>query len=355
MCVAEQALGAEKYGSDGKFLKEDCSDRELGVMKGTELLQFNAAWESFWQNTILAWRLDLSRKSDMMTFYDRVDSMANILLSVTLGLLLTSGRDFVTHLVIASVGYCTAAFTFGVAHMVLHARVLDYHWSGSLTAFYCFAYLHHRTPAPHNVFGGQLLIMILPSVRPSGWMVYEMVKYGMLLVLLCASSDTQLVFGWWFLSWIMEAAAHSHAHQYGKHGRRLPLLVGLVMDYAYVPLGLVPTHESHKLHHDLSQPTRFSNFTDLALPLCDTMLNAIWDRVYQDHSVSGTMYETLNPSDSSITRWLSICGFGAGWVICGAAGVDATLFYIWMTFFTHLVLHRLVRKPIEKLLKNTHM
>jgi hypothetical protein len=347
--------GPERYEKDGKFAKADSSGRELGIMKGEELGAFLSMWQGYWQNTTMATGLQLDRKKDMEAFYGRVDMLGNALVALTLGMLVINASEFsiVQHLVVAAVGYCTAAFTFGVAHMVLHARVLDYHWSGSLTAFYCFAYLHHRTPAPHNVFGGQLLIMCLPSVRPRGWMVYEIIKYGVLSAFLCCSSHTQLVFGWWFLSWIMEAAAHSHAHQYGARGRPLPTVIGWVMDYMYVPLGLVPSHESHKLHHDLSHPTRFTNFTDLYLPICDQLLNGIWDGVYREHGSSGKMYHILNPSDSSITRWLSLIGFGAGWVICALLGVDATLFYAWMCIFTHLVLHSYVRKPIERLLKDT--
>ena len=328
----------EAYDERTKKFVAFGNDRNLGPLAAEEASLFFEHWFGYWEKSVLFAHLKGRR------LYERVETLADVFLLTALISVVEAGLrlPFRSTIVAAVVGYYVAAAVFGVAHMALHAMVLDYHWSASPTAFFHFAYLHHRTKDNH-IFQGQLLIMLFPSTRSNGSMLYEYLKYAVLVALGGIHRHTRLLAGWFFVSWIIEAAAHHHAHH---HGPKLPPVTRAVLRI-YDVLGLVPSPVSHKKHHDTSHPTRFTNFTDLSTPFLDKILNAIWDRVYKAKYHRGQIHETLSISDSNLVRALNLIGFTAAFLVARSFGrIDAAPFFVWMCLFTHILLVKPLRRVI---------
>ena len=116
-----------------------------------------------------------------------------------------------------------AAITFGLAHMSLHNRCLDYHWCGSKNIFYLFAYIHHRVPIPEfDVYYGRFLISMFPSIHQRGRMWYELVKYGTMAYICTVSAETRMLVGWLLVPWILNTTAHHAAYPHSD-GEMPPL------------------------------------------------------------------------------------------------------------------------------------
>ncbi|CAB9521564.1 expressed unknown protein [Seminavis robusta] len=340
-CAFESGSGSPKvceeyHAKTAKFKNFQGVCRPMNTYSNDENNAVNKFWLSFWNNSFLTWGIpNLFSSEGQAQFRARVNQIADFILLCSLALIIETAPQFsVLQVVMAAIiGYYVSAATFAIAHMSLHSRVLDYHWSGCRTAFYVFAYIHHRSPHSADTFTSQLLIMCLPSIRQKGRMWYEYFKYASLFYLCCQCSHTRLLTGWFLLSWIMEAGSHHHAH---GHTKGLPRFVRLLVCFVYAPLGLCPSKEHHKKHHDYSQDTRFSNFTDLNTPALDFVLNHVWDWAYRRYYEIGQLHDSaLSLSDSWIVFLLNFTGLACAWSGACIVGVNATQFCIWMPIFTH--------------------
>ena len=332
----------EEYDDESKKFADFEVQRSLENFSAAEEAKFLAQWFRFWEPSVLA--MGLKKQGFPGQLYERIETMADVLVVLALMLIVEAGWERPrTSVIAAIVGYYVAGAVFGIGHMALHAMMLDYHWSGSPTAFFHFAYLHHRTKHAHT-FPGQLLIMLFPSTRSNGSMLYEYFKYGVLFVAM-QHRDTRLLVGWFGLSWILAAAAHHHVH----HGK-LPCITRSIIA-CYDVLGLVPSPAKHKLHHDTNHPTRFNNFTDLNAVVLDKILTAIWDDTYRRHYHRGTMYQALAISDSILLPAMHSTTFFIASLVASIVGhLDPLPFFAWMTLFTHILLVAPLRNIIIRFL-----
>ncbi|CAB9507821.1 expressed unknown protein [Seminavis robusta] len=322
----------------GKFLNYKGVHRPMGNFTKEEYKALNDFWLSFWKNSFLGRGIpDIYSREGEEQFRARVGAVGDVFVACSLAMILETAFKFsiLQILVAAIAGFYLAGLMFGVSHMAFHARVLDYHWSSSICTSYVFPYGHHRGHRFIDVFANQLLIQMFPSVRREGRMWNEFIKYGLLSYWCYQSSQTRLLMGWFLLSWIMEAAGHHHSHGQSKS---LPPVVRFIIQNVFAPLGLLPGHEHHKVHHDYSQETRFSNFTDLTVPGLDFVLNNVWDYCYHKYYESGELYDSgLSIPGTWVTHALKVAGLGCAWLASYGVGVGATKFCIMMLFFIHVV------------------
>ena len=196
--------------------------------------------------------------------------------------------------------YYAAAIMFSWLHMGIHSITLDYHWSGVQQLYSVFGYFHHFKT--RDTFRNQIFTTFFGTTdKKRGWPLVYQVLHGMVFVYVMHDTHARLIWCHWFVWWVLQAASHAYAHR----EKSLPtvfyyFMAGLDM------LHLLPSHESHKMHHNHDSETKYCNFSDLNTPTLDKITNYYWDSMFKKYFHLGKMSEQMTGS-SIKTSFGSFC------------------------------------------------
>lgn len=241
--------------------------------------------------------------------------------------------------------YYAAAIGFSWLHMSIHSITLDYHWSGAHPLYAMIGYLHHfRTR--EDTFRNQIFGTIFGSTNKKyTWsLVYQGVQC-MVFVYVMHDTHARLIWCHWFVWWVLQAASHTYAHR-RKSKTNLPTVfyyLMVLLDTLY----LLPSRESHRLHHDHTGETKYQNFSDLNTPMMDKITNYYWDCMFKKYFHLGKMSQQMKAT-SYKTSFASLCiiyvHLTLSMYILGATSINKGL-------FVYYILHYGLRNPIVILAK----
>jgi len=201
----------------------------------------------------------------------------------------------------------------------------------------------------HDTYREQTYITLFPTVDPGmtsfpRFRTVSTVAQTILMIvataIFCSYSNMFAYFiGSFMFWWIVQAGSHSMAHR----ETHMKAYIRVILEVVNV-LGLLSSHENHKLHHMYQGETRYNWFSDLNTPWMDIITNKVWNFLFHKYYKKGEFSEKISIGTRKMnTVWLlmptlglSIANYGFSliWNEYMFSAMDIAFVTVWMGLFT---------------------